>query len=471
MNIKNDDYLVAKLNFMIESSFEKHYVAVIGGSISGSEAAYILAEKGFKVVVFEMNDLPYGKIEDGLPKWHVNLRDKQENNIDQKLDHPNIEFVPNVKIGKDIEFDDLVNNWGFTLIIFANGAWKDRVLPIDGIDKFIDNGLIYQNALLYWYNHKHEPDYKGNQYEIKDKTIVIGGGLASLDVMKLGMMELVQKALKEMKGIDIDLFTLEKKGIAKVLDELGLSLNDLDLHGMTLVYRRNATDMPLKTPKDKTEESINKARIVSDKLLNKYAENFLFHFVPLSSPVDKIEEEGVLKGIVFQKNEIKEGKLVAKKGETFVLETPLLIAAIGSLPEKIEGMPYEYSGLKMADKNGCQVEGFPNIFAIGNAVTGKGNIRESKKHGVLMTNKIIDDHLQQDSFFEEWLSAYNENLTDEVKDQIGEIEKEILSKDVLSEKIIQNILNKTKAYQEKAGYTTYQEWRKSKLPLRLENMK
>ncbi len=217
----------------MESNIIKNYVAVIGGSVSGSQAAYILAEKGYSVVVFEMNNLPYGKIEDGLPKWHVNLRDKQEENINQKLAHPNIYFVPKAKIGRDIEFDDLINEWGFSIIIFANGAWKDRALPIDGIDKFVNNGLVYQNTLLYWYNHKHEPDYKGIRFELKDKTIVIGGGLSSLDVMKLGMIELVQKALKKEKGIAIDMFTFEKKGIAKVLNEIGLRLKDLNLYGMT----------------------------------------------------------------------------------------------------------------------------------------------------------------------------------------------------------------------------------------------
>ncbi len=61
----------------VNKPFKKHYIAVIGGSISGSEAANLLAKKGFRVVVFEMNKLPYGKIEDGLPNWHVKLRDRQ----------------------------------------------------------------------------------------------------------------------------------------------------------------------------------------------------------------------------------------------------------------------------------------------------------------------------------------------------------------------------------------------------------
>jgi len=455
---------------MIDNKSKKHYIAIIGGSISGSEAAFILAEKGYRVVVFEMNDLPYGKIEDGLPNWHINLRNKQEKNIDLKLNHPNVRYVPNVRIGDDLDFDDLVINWGFTVVILANGAWKDRALPISNIDKFIDYGLIYQNSLLHWFNHKHEPHYDGIQYEIKDGTVVIGGGLASLDVMKLGMIEMVQKELSKQKGIDIDLFTFEKKGILKILDELEISLSDLGLKGMTLVYRRTAYDMPLKTPRDDSDESIQKAREVSNRLLHKYASNFLFEFVPLGSPIEKIEKNGKLHAVIFQKNELVGSKILPLKDETFTLITPLLISSIGSLPDRISGLPYDGSTLEMKNKNGYMVKGFTNVFAIGNAVTGRGNIQESKAHGTMMTNKIIDHHLEKEDLFEEWLVNYNENLKSVVQEQIEEIDKEIKSKEIMPDEIIEGILDKSAALQKKIGYTTYEKWIKLKTPIRLEDM-
>jgi len=454
----------------MDNSSKKHYIAIIGGSISGSEAAFILAEKGYRVIIFEMNSLPYGKIEDGLPKWHINLRNKQEQNIDQKLNHENIRFVPNVKIGRDISFDDLVNNWGFTVVILANGAWKDRDLPVNDINKFIDKGLIYQNALLYWYNHKHEPNYNGPDYNIKDGTVVIGGGLSSLDVMKLGMIELVQNALLKHKGIDIDLFTFEKKGILKILNELHLTLKDLKLKGMQLVYRRNAVDMPLKTPRDNTKESILKAREVSDKLLKKYAENFMFQFIPLSSPLEKIEKNGKLEGVIFYRNKLIDQKLIPIKEDIFKIKTTMVISSIGSLPEKIIGLPYDYSILKMKNKNGYKVSGFTNVFAIGNAVTGVGNIRESKKHGANMTNKIINEHLLKEDAIEIWLKNYNENIRSEVQKQMDEIEAEIQSKKIMSDIVIDNILSNTKKLQEKVGYKSYESWILSKTPIRLEDM-
>ena len=465
-NFEFNDYFEC----MIDNNSKKHYIAIIGGSISGSEAAFILAEKGYRVVVFEMNDLPYGKIEDGLPNWHINLRNKQEKNIDLKLNHPNVRYVPNVRIGDDLNFDDLVNNWGFTIVILANGAWKDRALPISNIDKFVDYGLIYQNSLLHWFNHKHEPHYNGIQYEIKDGTVVIGGGLASLDVMKLGMIELVQKELLKQKGIDIDLFTFEKKGILKILEEMGISLNDLGLKGMTLVYRRTAYDMPLKEPRDDSEESIQKAREVSNRLLHKYATNFIFEFVPLGSPIEKIEKNGKLFAVVFQKNELSGDKIIPVEGETFTLNTPLLISSIGSLPDRIIGLPYDGSTLEMENKNGYIVKGFTNVFAIGNAVTGRGNIQDSKAHGTMMTNKIIDHHLEKDDLFEEWLVNYNENLKTVVQEQIEEIDKEIRSKEIMPDEVIEGILDKTEALHKKIGFTTYEKWIELKTPIRLEDM-
>jgi len=449
--------------------YKKHYVAVIGGSISGSEAASLLANNGFRVVVFDMNKLPYGKIEDGLPNWHINLRNRQIAEIDKKLDHQNIRYVPNVKIGKDIEFLDLVNNWGFSAIILANGAWKDRHLPIENIDKFIDKELIYQNSFINWFNHKHEQAYNGKNYIIKNNTVIIGGGLSSLDVVKIVMIELVKRQLLLVKGIEADLFTLEKNGVKDVLEELNLTLADIDVQKTKLVYRRTARDMPLKSPKDGSKESIEAAKGVSEKLLNKYQEKYLFEFIPLSVPFNFNEKDGKLSGIVFQKVEIDNGKIKPIKEGFFEIETDMLISSIGSVPETIEGLQYEYSSLKMKGEGDYHVYGYDNVFAVGNAVTGKGNILESKKHGKEMTGKIIDRHLTDDAF-EKWLINHNNQIKDNVKNQLDDIVKEISQLNIQPESIIQGILDKTAEIHKNYNYTNYIEWVRENIPQRLEEI-
>ena len=104
----------------------RHCVAVIGGAVAGAEVASALASRGVEVVVFEQNPRPYGKIEDGLPRWHERLREKEYATIRAKLTDPLIHFVPATKIGRDIDFAELVNEWGFTSVILASGAWRDR---------------------------------------------------------------------------------------------------------------------------------------------------------------------------------------------------------------------------------------------------------------------------------------------------------------------------------------------------------
>jgi len=450
-------------------AFNKHYIAVIGGSISGSEAAYLLAEKGFEVVVFDMNKLPYGKIEDGLPNWHINLRNRQIKEIDAKLNHPNIRFVPKMKIGRDIDFLDLINDWGFSAIILANGAWKDRRFPISAIEKFRDKELIYQNSFINWFNHKHEHDYMGKNYFIKENTVIVGGGLASLDVVKIVMIELVKKQLYLKKGIDIDLFTLEKQGIKFFLDEHAINFEELDLKKATLVYRRTAKDMPLKSPKDNSEESIEAAKLVSEKLLNKYIEKYLFNFIPLSIPVDFKEKDDKLTSVIFQKVAIENGKIKPEENSFFELKTDILISSIGSIPEQLEGLEYEYSSLKMKRNTGYQVAGFENVFAVGNAVTGRGNIQESKRHGKQITTLIIDEHLTEDAL-EKWLTNINNEIKSKVDKDLNAIIREISKLHIQPNSVIEGILDKTNQIHKKIGYTNYGDWIQKNTPDRLEDM-
>jgi NADPH-dependent glutamate synthase beta subunit-like oxidoreductase len=453
----------------MDSDLKLHYVAIIGGSISGSEAARILAENGFKVVVFEMNHLPYGKIEDGLPNWHIKLRDRQIEEINSKLNHDNIRFVPLTKIGEEIHFLDLVHHWGFSAVILANGAWQDRKLPIPRIQEFVGKQLVYQNSFIYWFNHKHEKNYSGTNFSIKNNTIVIGGGLASLDVVKIVMIEKVKKQLLLKKGIDIDLFTLESEGVDKILEKYELNLNELGIEKAKLIYRRSARDMPLKSPNNELKESIEKAKKVSEKLLIKYVEKYLFEFIPYSIPVDFVEENEQIKELVFQKVEIIEGKVKPIENTFFNLKAEMIISSIGSLPEKIEGLNYEYSSLKMRGEKDYHVYGFDNVFAIGNAVTGRGNIQESKKHGRQMTEKIIDKHLTEEAL-EVWLTNHNNTIRSEVSKQLNTIVSEIANSKMQSEEIIQNIINRTNVIHKKIGFKDYSSWVKEHTPVRLESL-
>jgi len=447
------------------ANYGHHFIAIFGGSVAGSEAAHQLVQRGFRVVVFEQNLLPYGKIEDGLPKWHVKLRDKEEGRINDKLDHPNIRFVPGVTLGDDIKFDDLVNNWGFTAVLIATGAWNDRPLPIDGIEDYIDKGLINQNPFIYWFNHYHEPEFKGQQYDIKDNAIVVGGGLASIDVVKALMFTTVEKALNK-RGIKTDLLDLERS-IAKFLESNGLTLTDLGLKGCTLYYRRRDADMPLSTVEKDSPENIEKAERVTVKILENAMSKFLFKFVSCHAPVDKIVEDGNLVGIKFEKTRIENGKVVPI-GEFEEYRSELIISSIGSIPEEVEGMPFIGSTFNIREQKTCQLEGFKNVYLLGNAVTGRGNIKDSLEHGREISLEVMDNELSwQEEDYQKWLRGSEDNIKAQV-DQIGD---HIRREQLMPKEVIRSILDKTDAFQRKVGYDgDYRKWVEKNLPTRLEDM-
>jgi len=442
-----------------------HYVAVIGGAVAGSATAFQFASRGIKIVIIDQQALPYGKIEDGLPKWHSKLRDKEEGKIDDRLAHPNITYVPNIRLGKDITFAELCS-WGFSAIVLATGAFNDRPLPVDGVDEFVNNGFYYQNPFFIWYNHFHEPGFDGLGHDIVDDAIIVGGGLASLDVVKALMIESVKEKLKE-KGHDVDMFTLDRS-IVKVLDELGYTLDDLGLKGCRLFYRRRMIDMPVTPMATDTPEQLEKAQGIRKKLLNNFTTKYLFRFYECHVPVDKIVKDGKLAGLVFQKTEVIDGKAVAIEGTEHDVEGPLVVSSIGSIPELLEGIPSQWQMFKISDTNTCQIEGYDNVFAVGNAVTGQGNIKESFKHGNELSARIMDDSL---GWTEEHFAKYLEITASGVADQADGIADKFSDSNLLPVEKVGELDTKIEELQQRSGYTgDYATWRNDNIPIRLEDM-
>ncbi|MCB0395899.1 MAG: FAD-dependent oxidoreductase [Flavobacteriales bacterium] len=443
-----------------------HYVAVFGGAVAGSEAAHQLASRGIHTVVFDQATLPYGKIEDGLPKWHAKLRDKEEAAINEKLAHPLIRFVPNTKLGKDIEFSSLTEKWGFSAVLLATGAWKDRPLDIPGASDQTDRGLYYQNPLSYWFNHYHEPGYKGKTYEIRDNAVVIGGGLASIDMAKMIMMELVKDKLAE-KGIETNILELDK-GIDRVLDKHKISFEELGLKGCTLFYRRRNLDMPLSPAPTDTPEQLEKAQKVRVKVLENAQAKFFFQFEECCMPVALEEENGHLTGITLRKTIIEDNRVVAVENSDFTFPTSLVISSIGSIPEPIPGLPMDGQTFRISPNGNCQIDGYHNVFALGNAVTGRGNIKESLQHGREVSLQVMDDFLA-------WSADDYEKVFRIKSAKAGQGTTELLSflenTNVLESKQIEDIDARVKARQKEVGYhSTFADWVKQHLPKRLEDI-
>ncbi len=378
----------------IDNSLARHVVAIIGGATAGSEVAHILAQRGALVAVIEQNPRPYGKIEDGLPRWHVKQRKDEYEEINRRLCHPNIEFVPMARLGRDLEFNDLAHHWGLSAVILANGAWRDRPFPVEGADQFIDRGLIYQNPLIYWFNHYLEKSYQGQRYELSPGGIVVGGGLASIDVVKVLQIEATLKALASRNIIE-DMVKLEREGIEPVLKGHGLGWAELGVAPCRLFYRRRVLDMPLSDiPPDANPKRAEALRAARAKILEKAQRKYLFQFQELRAPTGLIEQEGRLVGLRLSRTEVIDGQARIIPGSEEEVRGPFIVSSIGSIPERIPDIPTQGEVYRYVDpKLGLLVDGATAVFAAGNVLTGKGNIKDSLDSGTEIGTRVAESYL------------------------------------------------------------------------------
>jgi NADPH-dependent glutamate synthase beta subunit-like oxidoreductase len=429
----------------------RHCVAVIGGAVAGAEVAGTLADAGVDVAVFEQNPRPYGKIEDGLPRWHVELRRKEYARIGAHLGRSNIHYVPLTRIGRDVDFRELVEDWGFSAVVLANGAWRDRPLPVEGAEAFEGKGLIYQNPFIVWFNHANEEGYTGPRFEPMDDTIVVGGGLASIDVVKVLMLETTRSRLRE-RGIDVDMVELEVKGIPRMLEAHGLRFEDLGLKGSVIYYRRRVEDMPLvEIPEGASPEREEKVRKSREKLLQKAMQKYRFGIEPLCMPDSLLVEDGRLAGLRFRRTRMEKGRPVPTE-ETFLRRGSRVISSIGSIPEPIEGIEMKGELLRFVDWDLGRLEGYPTVFSAGNIVTGKGNIVASRKHAREVSAVMIEAFLGLGEKGHEGEGALAEATHGAFRDAAERLAKEVRATRPLAPDELQRILARVEERQQAVGY-------------------
>ncbi|HUV12625.1 MAG TPA: hypothetical protein VMY18_03215, partial [Acidobacteriota bacterium] len=171
---------------------------------------------------------------------------------------------------------------------------------------------------------------------------------------------------------------------------------------------------------------------------------YLFNFEPCCTPVREVVEGNRLAGLVFQRTEVREGRAVALPDTEFEVRSPHIISSIGSLPEPVPGIELKWELFRIPDPNTGKLEGYNNVFALGNSVTGTGNIRASRLHARMVAEWIVDSFLQcpEDA---------SQNSNDEAQ--------------------VRRVLERASKLQTRAGYDgDYDKWIERHQPIRLESM-
>ena len=105
-------------------------IAVVGAGPSGLSCAYQLARRGYKVTVFESLPKPGGMLRYGIPVYRL-PREVLDAEIQRILDL-GVELKCDIKIGKDVSFDDIRAE--YDAIYIAIGAHQGKNMGIPGED-------------------------------------------------------------------------------------------------------------------------------------------------------------------------------------------------------------------------------------------------------------------------------------------------------------------------------------------------
>jgi hypothetical protein len=216
-------------------------------------------------------------------------------------------------------------------------------------------------------------------------------------------------------------------------------------------------DMPLaQMPQDASLEAQEKVYSARKKILKNFQNKYLFKIQECRIPREIITKNDRLTGIIFKETEISNNKVEVKIDTEYKVHSSLVISSVGSIPVPIDGIDMKGELYDLTDQETGQLKKYNNVFALGNVVTGKGNIRASSVHGKQVATHVLEHFL---AFREEDYEKILQFSTERTKERVDKIVNMLNDKKVLEVDKIRSIIEKVKGYQQKAGYNgNYTEW-------------
>lgn len=143
-------------------------VGIIGSGPAGITIAFILANRGYDITLFDAHDKIGGVLRYGIPEFRLSksILDKMK----EKLVAIGVRIRPNTNIGPVITIDDLFRD-GYKAVFIGTGVWRP-------------NGLTMKGESLG--NVHYAIDYLKNPevYDLGKSVCVVGAGNVAMDVAR-----------------------------------------------------------------------------------------------------------------------------------------------------------------------------------------------------------------------------------------------------------------------------------------------
>lgn len=164
----------------------KDRIAIVGGGPAGITISMILAQRGYKVTLFDAHEKIGGVLRYGIPEYR--LKNEVVDLFEDKLVKLGVKIRPNTLIGPVISVDDLLND-GYSAVFVGTGVWNPRKLGIKGETL----GHVH-----YAIDYLKSP----NTYRLGKKVAVIGAGNVAMDAAKTAKLNGADVTVVYRKGFD-----------------------------------------------------------------------------------------------------------------------------------------------------------------------------------------------------------------------------------------------------------------------------
>lgn len=314
----------------------KQKIAVIGAGPAGLAASHNLALNGYKVTIYDEQSAAGGMALIGIPSYRL-----PNDTLDREIDiirRLGVEVKLNTRVGKDITLEQLSSE-GFKAIFIGTGAHLSRKFDIEnwkqGYQGLVDGVEFLRDVNL------------DKKLAHKDKVMIVGGGNVAIDCARTC-----------------------------------LRLGSKDV---TIIYRRSRAEMPAR------KEEVDEAE--------KEGVNILF----LATPVKVLTKGNEVTGAECIRMELGEpdasgrGRPIPVKGSEFVVETDMIISAIGEAPDL--SFLSSSQSIKVTEDGNIAVSlpsyqtSAPGVFSGGDCVTGPATLIEAIAAGNRAA-KSIDQYLR-----------------------------------------------------------------------------
>lgn len=144
-------------------------VAIVGSGPAGIAIAFILAEKGYDITIFEKMGSMGGMLRYGIPEYR--LPNSILDLIEEKLTAMGVNIKYNTLVGPVVTLDRLLGD-GYDAVFIGTGVWNPKTLDI--------KGEMYGHV-NYAINYLMSPD----SFKLGKKVIVIGAGNVAMDAARV----------------------------------------------------------------------------------------------------------------------------------------------------------------------------------------------------------------------------------------------------------------------------------------------